>query len=123
LTDALAREGALHVEFKREGGLAAFPGLSKPVAIDTDARPPADATALERLVGAARFFDQPPELGKPRPGATDYYLCTITLDAGGRQHTVRLCEPVEDPNLRALVNALQLRAAAIRAAGRQPSSE
>jgi hypothetical protein len=111
----------LRIEFKREGGLAAFPGLSKPIAIDTAALPSADAAALESLVSAARFFDQPAEIGRPRPGAADYFQYKITIDASGRRHTVCLIEPIDDPNLQALVNAFQARAAAIRAAGRKPS--
>jgi hypothetical protein len=119
----LTGEEALLIEFKREGGLAAFPGLSKPVLIDTDVLPPADAARLNQLVGSARFFDQPAELGKPRPGAADYYQYTITIEAGGRRHTLRLSEPFEDPNLRALVNELQARATATRRAQQQQPKE
>jgi len=43
--------GALmRIDFRMDGGIAAFPGLAKPVSIDCEALPPADTARLRTLV-------------------------------------------------------------------------
>jgi hypothetical protein len=101
-----ARHG-MHIEFKMEGGLAHFPGLSKPVTIDSGRIPAEEATELENLVRAARFFDQPAHSKIPLPGAADYRRYTITVEADGRRHTVELTDPITDPDLQRLVTFLR----------------
>jgi emfourin len=108
----------MRVQFTVEGGIAAFPGLSKPVTIDSDAMPEADASRLRQLVDAARFFDLPAASAAARRGAADYRQYTITVQDGRQRHTLRLADPVESPDLQALVDFLQSQARAQRAAAR-----
>jgi len=104
----------MHIEFKQEGGIAYFPGLSKPVTINSDELPAEEARELEQRVKAAHFFALPTMASVSPRGAADYQQYTITIEEGGRRHTVRLADPVEDPNLQALVNYLKAKAKALR---------
>jgi hypothetical protein len=97
----------VRIQFSREGGFAAFPGLSKPITIDTATLAQNVALPLEHLVESAQFFNRPTEINQPPPGAADYRQYTITVDDGSRRHTVRLIEPVTDPHLAALLDAVQ----------------
>ena len=99
----------MRIQFKLEGGIAYFPGLSKPITIDSDQLPAQEADELKRLVNATRFFDLPAVIGSPAPGAADYRQYTITIEDHGKQHTVRLTDPIEDSNLQALLNYLKTR--------------
>ncbi len=113
----------MRVIFQSEGGIAHFPGLSRPVTMESDQLPEQQAAELRQLVEAARFFDRPEQVGGPAPGAADYRQYTITVDAGERRHTVRLVEPVEDPDLQRLVRFLEERTRAMRKdarSGRSP---
>jgi hypothetical protein len=104
----------LRVRFKTEGGIAYFPGLSEPVTIDSDELPEEEAIELKRQVEEAHFFDLPAQAGDPPRGAADYRRYTVTVEAGGRSHTVRLADPVEDPDLQRLVSSLDAKAKALR---------
>lgn len=110
----------MHIQFQSEGGVAYFPGLSEPVTVDTRQLPAAQAAAAEGLVRAARFFDRPAQQQPAPPGAADYRQYTITVDDGGRRHTIRIDEPVDDPDLQRLVQYLASQARAQRAAGGGP---
>jgi hypothetical protein len=101
----------VRIQFEMEGGLAYFPGLSKPVTLDSQQMPEEEAARWARLVQAAHFFDRPAVVGAPRPGAADYRRYTITVEEGGRHHTVQLTDPVQDPDLKALLDALKTAAA------------
>jgi hypothetical protein len=101
----------MRIEFSVEGGFANFPGLSKPVAVDADGQ-------LQRLVAASRFFDLPTDACAPARGAADYQTNVLTVDDGTRRHTVRICEPIAEPALEELVNAVRKHVKAIRAAKR-----
>ena len=101
----------MRIELKVDGGLARFPGLAKPLVIETGSLPEGEAAELERLVEGARFFDLPVRGAGPLPGAADYRRYTITvMEEGGRRHTVEALDPVEDPMLRGLLDHLQARA-------------
>ena len=95
----------MRVIFQSEGGIAHFPGLSRPVTIDGDQLPEPAAAELRQLIETARLFDQPAQVGSPARGAADYRQYTITVEADGRRHTVRLTDPVDDPALQRLVRA------------------
>ncbi|WP_223636010.1 protealysin inhibitor emfourin [Corallococcus sp. EGB] len=98
----------MRIELKREGGLAFFPGLARPRSVDLDALPPATAEALQREVREARFFEQPATVGGGPTAGADRTSYTVTIeDDGGRRHSVRLVEPVQEPHLRALLGLLQ----------------
>jgi hypothetical protein len=107
----------MRIELKTEGGIAHFPGLSRPVVIDSAGLSAEDDAELRRLVEAARFFERPPTVGTPSRGAADYRQYTISVEDGGRQHTVKLADPVEDPSLQQLLRFLQAKARALRREG------
>ena len=92
-----------------DGGFVYLPGRSEPVTIDTDALPESEARELERLVEAAGFFGLP-ETSPPPRGAADYLRYTISVTHQGRSHTVHLTDPIEDPDVQALVEYLEAKA-------------
>jgi hypothetical protein len=104
----------MRMQFQSEGGLAFFPGLHQPISIDVDALPASDANRLRQLVRAARFFDLPAHMGTPSRGAADMRAYTITIEDGGRRHTVRVAEPITDAPLQELVDAIQAQARTLR---------
>jgi hypothetical protein len=104
----------MHVEFTTEGGIAHFPGLSRPVVVDSTALSAEEDAELKRLVEAARFFEQPATVGAPPHGAADYRQYTISVEDDGRRHTVKLADPVEDPALLQLLHFLQAKARELR---------
>jgi hypothetical protein len=98
------------VNFESGGGFAHFPGLSRPVRIDTAELAPEQADRLKGLVERARFFEQPAEVGAPPPGAADLRSYTITVQDADRTHTVKTSDALEDPALRDLVEHLRAQA-------------
>jgi hypothetical protein len=92
-----------------DGGFVYLPGRSEPVTLDTDEMPESEAGELERLVEAAGFFGLP-ETSPPPSGAADYLRYTISVTSQGRSHTVRLTDPIEDPDVQALVEYLEAKA-------------
>ncbi len=105
----------MHIDFRIDGGLAAFPGLAKPVSIDCAALPANDAARLDELVRRADFFGVPqPAAAAPVPDARAY---TIAIDDGLQCRTLTLGEPIADASMRELVAELRLRAGAIRRGG------
>ena len=112
----------MRVIFQTEGGIAHFPGLSRPVTIESDRLPEPEAAELRELMGAARLLDRPAQVGKPARGAADYRQYTITVEAENRRYTVRLVEPIEDPDLQRLLAFLQEKAKALRTKARQGRS-
>ena len=113
----------MHVQFTTEGGIAYFPGLSKPVTIDSEQLSPAEASELKRLVEATHFFERPAQVGTVPRGAADYQRYTIVVEEGGRKHTVQLTDPVQDPDFQNLLNFLKSQAKTQRARERARSSE
>jgi hypothetical protein len=93
----------LRIQFKMEGGFAHFPGLSKPVVVDTEQLSQEESAQLEQLVQKARFFELPGKVNVPRKGAADYYQYTVTIQMGKERHTIKLVDPVEDTNLNELI--------------------
>jgi hypothetical protein len=107
----------MRIQFQMEGGIAHFPGLSQPTVIESDTLPEAEAEQLKQLVESVRFFELPARAGTPPRGAADYRQYTITVEDGGRRHTVRLADPVEGPHLQQLLGYLQVKARARRGGG------
>lgn len=105
----------MRVEFTMEGGLAHFPGLSKPGVIESSQLSGEEAAELGRLVEAARFFDLPPKVDIPPHGAADYRRYTVTIQAGARRHTVEFTDPVKTPELQHLLSFLKVKARELRA--------
>lgn len=103
-------EEEVRVQLKIEGGLAYFPGLSKPRVIDSAKLSTEDRVELERLVSVVHFFEQPAQVGRPAKGAADYRQYIVTIAEEKRSHTVRLVEPIQDASLQALLEFIQSKA-------------
>jgi hypothetical protein len=102
----------MRIDFHVDGGLAAFPGLARPVTIDCDALPAEQSAHLRDLLHRADFFALPAQQREvDRPDARTY---TIAVDDGQQCKTVCVTEPIADPALRDLVTALGSQATAAR---------
>lgn len=108
----------MRIEFAQAGGIGYFPGLNKPVTVEVDQLDKEEAEELKRLVEASRFFNLPTAVGVPAKGAADYQYYSLTVEDGGRRHTVRVLVPVENPVLYELIQAVQKHVKTARAAGR-----
>jgi hypothetical protein len=103
----------MRIRFQISGGIAHFPGLAKPVEIETGAAGTAEAAALRAALAAARFFALPPRVGPERP-IPDARTYLVTVEDEGRCHSVEIAEPITDPALQRLVQLLRQRARAAR---------
>lgn len=101
----------MQISYRREGGLAYFPGLHQPpLQLDTRDMPSDEAARLEELVAAATSVAHADE--PPAAGAADCYTYTLEIRAGKRRSTLRMRDPIAEPELRAVVAYLEeLRAA------------
>ena len=97
----------MRVELQTEGGVAFFPGLNKPVVVDSDDLPKKQAAQFQQLIDSTRFFELPAASRSLPKGAADMRRYTITVEDGRRRRTVRLTDPIEDANLQALIDFLQ----------------
>ena len=98
----------MRIEFRVDGGLAAFPGLAKPVTIDCSALPKEEAAQLRGLVDRSGFFAL--DAGERQPAVPDARSYRITIDDGRRCHAVTIAEPIVVPALADLVAELRTRA-------------
>lgn len=96
----------MRIQFKTEGGIAYFPGLSKPVTFDLDELPKEQARELKRRLDAADFAKLPATVGTPARGAADYRQYTLTVE-NGRRRTVRVIEPIQNAPVAALIEYLE----------------
>ncbi len=92
-------DGPARIQLERHGGL-----LPRPLTVSVDTRElaPEEASALEEAVGAG-FFELPDDM--TNPGVRDAFTYTVTVQRGGRSHTVTTNDPVPEP-LQALVERL-----------------
>ena len=97
----------MRVQLKVSGGLAYFPGLSKPIIIDSNTLPAQQANKLKQLLDDVSFFDLPSVINAPPAGAADYRQYTITVDDDGKHHTVLATDLIQDPKLQVLLDYLQ----------------
>jgi hypothetical protein len=104
----------VRIHFAKEGGLAYIPALAAPVTIDTGALEPEKANTLESMVRQAAFFELPESVGGIRPEGADYQTYTITVEDGGRTHTVRVTDMDRNPHVAELVRALNREARQVR---------
>ena len=76
-----------------EGGVAFFPGLARPLVVDSDKLDAGQARSLTELLDTASFWSLP--AAAPDPGkARDLQSTTITVADGERSHTVRRYDPL-----------------------------
>src|SRR5215212_3428423 len=97
----------MRVELQTEGGIAFFPGLNKPVVLNSKDLPKDQAAQLQQLIDSTRFFDLPAASRALPKGAADMRRYTIKVEDGRRRRTVRLNDPIEDARLQALIDFLQ----------------
>ena len=96
----------MKVQFQVSGGVGYFPGRAAPRTIDVDALPDVDKDALKALIQESAFFTLPQRLPAAR-GAADYQTYQITVEDGGRRHTVAVADPVSNPALQKLIEKLR----------------
>ena len=92
----------MQITFSIEGG---FAGLTRSTTVDTNDLDAKTRDDLCRLIEGTRLFEreQPPW---PQGGA-DRFTYTITASAAGKQRTLTLTDPIDDPKLADLVTALR----------------
>ena len=100
----------MRITFQSDGGIAFVPKLNQPVVIDTARLPAEQRTKLEGLLQSARFYALPPSIGQKRRGAADVREYTLRVEDGTRDHTVRVTEPFEHPELEQLITELRAHA-------------
>jgi hypothetical protein len=91
------------IQLQQSGGFAAV--RRPPVTIDTSSLPAADADRWHRLVADAGFFDLPAS-ADPGP-ARDAFAYQVTVEEGGRRHSVRTTDAAVPPALRPLLDQLR----------------
>lgn len=96
----------MRIIYQRDGGVAYFPGLSRPLRVDTSEMPAAQSSRLEQLVVDAQVFtcERP---AAPPPGAADLITYTLRVEDGRRRATLRLHDPIAAPALQALIDYLE----------------
>lgn len=102
----------MRISLSVDGGIASFPGLRKPAVLDVDALPEKERAVFSAMVDRARFFTC-----TEKPGVAsipDVRTYTLEIDDGSRCRTLRLHEPITDPALNALLQAVKAHAAAVR---------
>jgi len=97
----------VRIRLSAEGGFAYLPGLRKPIVVDLDALPAAEAAGLRALLEKADFFALPARVGKQAAGAADMREYTIEVENGEKHHTVTVSETQASPALLALIDRLQ----------------
>lgn len=110
----------MRVRFQTTEGPVYRPRVRMPVTIDAEVLDETERVTLERLVEEARFFDLPARV----PGSRDARESTshITIEAGGRQHSISVNDPVQGPALRRLIQHLRDIDAASQKAARAAGS-
>lgn len=98
----------MRITFQVEGGLAHFPGLAKPLTIETADLPVEKRNHLEGLVSSSGAWERASELAqrqKTQP-MRDYRSYTLEITDGARHCRLKFTDPVP-VQLSPLVHALQ----------------
>lgn len=95
----------MRIEFQQTGGLAAFPGLSRPFVVESKTLDADQTGRLHELLSASDFFHLS-GTAAATPGAADYRKYTITVTDGRRHHTAQFADPVEDSHVQDLIDFL-----------------
>lgn len=93
------------IHLVRTGG---FGGIRREVRIETRSLPGKERESLEGLVRDSGFFALPEKFPRPARGA-DYFTYTVTVDDGGRRHSVEVSQPSLPESLRPLIRELSKR--------------
>jgi Emfourin len=97
----------MRIYLKAEGGIAFIPGLSQESSVESEDLSKRDLEELQKLIAKARFFELPAKLGIPPSGAADYRSYTVTIEDGGRRHSVQFTDLADNPGLKELFAFLQ----------------
>ncbi|MDP9474348.1 MAG: hypothetical protein M3R38_01380 [Actinomycetota bacterium] len=97
----------MRVTFKTEGGVAHFPGLARPVQMDTAELTPDEARELEESVRASKLLERDPDDDSSGTAARDARCHTITVEDGKDRRSARVCDPVQDPKIGSLITLLE----------------
>jgi hypothetical protein len=100
----------MRVTVQRSGGFAGLVSKGQTQSVDTERLGAAARDAVEGAVTGAAFFTLP-EKAAPTDRRSDAFSYTITVDAGGRSHTVVASESLP-PAVQAIVDAVRKAAAA-----------
>lgn len=100
----MASTRPLRIALQVDGGLASFPGLRRPVTLDSDNLSPDQAAQLCELIDRSDFFRVSPSHPPNAPDARTY---TVEIEDGPRRRMLRLTEPIADPALRQLVSGIR----------------
>jgi hypothetical protein len=102
---ARAKRGSnIRIEYERTGG---FAGIRLAATINTATLPADQAGALHSAIEAAHFFDLAAGIPLPSQGA-DQFSYHVTIEDGGKRHTVDVGEAAASPALQALLQQLTL---------------
>jgi hypothetical protein len=95
----------LKIKFERSGGIL---GSTFSTTIDTETLPKSQSANLEKLLDQSDFFNlpsQPPKSARAK-GAADYFIYNITVEKGGKKHSVNFNDLVMTSDLNELVKSL-----------------
>ena len=95
----------MRVRFQNSDGLVFLSRIKPAITLDATVMGEAERLGLEQLVRAARFFDLPEQIPGNLNGGAAWYI-TIE-EGGGRQHSVKVGQPVQGPAMRKLVERLR----------------
>ena len=93
----------MRIHFRRTGG---FAGMRLEVTVDSSELPGEEVERLRLLVRKAHFFELPDALEGAAPGA-DRFSYTLTVESGGRAHTVHASDAAIPDDMRPLLQWLQ----------------
>ena len=95
----------MYISYERTGG---FAGMRLAVSVESGSLPAADADALQKLVKAADFFNLTD--AQPARAIPDGFQYTISVEDGGKQHTLHLHDGAIPDKLQPLLDDLSQRA-------------
>jgi len=93
----------VHITFERSGGVV---GRMVRTNVDSSKLAPEEAQHLAQLVEDSGFFQLPATVQPPAQGGADRFQYRLTIDDGGRQHSVQMREDAVPPPARPLVDWL-----------------
>jgi hypothetical protein len=95
----------MQIQFITEGGIAYFPGLSKPRIINTENLSPEENNQIKELVNQSGFFNLTQHPTTPQKGA-DRKKYTISIVDGNKQNSIVLYDPIGNQALANLIHLL-----------------
>jgi hypothetical protein len=97
----------MRIQYSEEGGLAFFPGLAKAKVIDLSDLSSEEAEELQRLISRADFWNAPSFLDSSSNRVRDSRQYIITIEDNNRSHTIRINEPIANPQIKILLERIR----------------